>query len=64
MDEGALGVEPVSMKRLSAEALEGGFLYWEPWDMIGRLWGRASLFMEAQLGNLEWGRLPGTLRVG
>jgi len=25
------------------------------------LWGRASLFMGAQLGNLEWAHLPGTL---
>jgi hypothetical protein len=28
--------------------------------MKGRLWGWASLFMGAQLGNLEWDRLPGT----
>jgi len=30
----------------------------------GRLWGRTSLFMGAQLGNLEWAHLPGTLRDG
>ena len=30
----------------------------------GRLWGWASLFMGAQLGNLEWANLPGTLRYG
>jgi len=32
--------------------------------MKGRLWGWASLFMGAQLGNLEWANLPGTLRYG
>jgi hypothetical protein len=32
--------------------------------MKGRLWGWASLFMGAQLGNLEWALLPGTLRDG
>jgi hypothetical protein len=30
----------------------------------GRLWKRASLFIGAQLGNLEWAHLPGTLRDG
>jgi len=30
----------------------------------GGLWGRESLFMGAQLGNLEWAHLPGTLRYG
>jgi hypothetical protein len=29
--------------------------------MKGRLWVRASLFMGAQLGNLERAHLPGTL---
>jgi len=32
--------------------------------MKGRLWGWASLFMGAQLGNLEWAHLPGPLRDG
>ena len=37
--------------------------------MKGRLWGLASLFMGAQLGNLEWGHLmeiwlKGALEVG
>ena len=32
--------------------------------MKGRLWGWASLFMGAQLGNLKWAHLPGTLRCG
>ena len=27
-------------------------------------WGRASLFIGAQLDNLEWASLPGTLRDG
>jgi len=30
----------------------------------GRLWGWAFLFMGAQLGNLEWAHLPGTLKCG
>ena len=46
------------------EGLEGGLLDWRPWVMKGRLWGWASLFMGAQLGNLEWAHLPGTLRDG
>jgi len=29
--------------------------------MKGRLWRWASHFMGAQLGNLEWAHLPGTL---
>jgi len=32
--------------------------------MKGRLWEWASLFMGAQLGNLEWARLLGTLGDG
>jgi hypothetical protein len=32
--------------------------------MKGRLWRYASLFIGAQLSNLEWGHLPGTLRDG
>jgi len=28
--------------------------------MKGRLWGRAYLFMGAQVGNLEWAHLLGT----
>jgi hypothetical protein len=54
----------LSLKRLTEEGLEGGFLYWVTWVMKGRLWGQASLFMGAQLGNLEWAHLPGTLRDG
>jgi hypothetical protein len=60
----ALGVEWLSLRRLSAQGIEGGLLYWGPWVMKGRLWGWASLFMGAQLGNLEWACLPGTLRDG
>ena len=30
--------------------------------MKGRLWGRASLIMGAQLGKPEWAHLSGTLR--
>ena len=50
----------LSLNRLTAEDLEGGLLYWGPWVLKGRLWGWASLFMGAQLGNLEWAYLPGT----
>jgi hypothetical protein len=32
--------------------------------MKGRLWGQMSPFMGAQLGNLEWAHLLGTLRDG
>jgi hypothetical protein len=32
--------------------------------MKERLWGQASVFMGAQLGNLERAHLPGTLRGG
>jgi len=35
-----------------------------PKVMKGRLWGWASRFMGAQLGNLEWAYLSGTLRYG
>jgi hypothetical protein len=54
----------LSLKGLTVEDLEGGFLYWVPWVIKRRLWEWASLFMGAQLGNLEWARLPGTLRDG
>jgi hypothetical protein len=64
MDEGGYGMGCLSLKRLTAEDLDGGLLYWVPWVMKIRLWGQASLFMWAQLGNLVWARLPGTLRDG
>jgi hypothetical protein len=51
---GALAKGRLSLMRLTTEGLEGGLLYWGPWVMNGRLWRRASLFMGAQLGNLEW----------
>jgi len=56
----ALGMECFSLKRLSAEGLWEGLLYWGPWVIKGRLRGWASLFMGAQLGNLEWAHLLGT----
>ena len=62
--KGAIGMGRLCLKRLTAEGLEGGLLYWIPWVMKGRLWGRASLFMGAQMGNLELAPLPGTLRDG
>ena len=51
---------------LSMEALLGGPGVWVPLlgalkVMKGRLWGQASLCMEAQLGNLEWVHLLGTI---
>ena len=51
--KGVLGMEHLSLKRLSEEGIEGGLLYWVPWVMKGRLWGWASLFMGAQMGDLE-----------
>jgi len=60
----ALGMGYLSLKRISAEGLKGGLLYWLPWVMKERLWGWAFLFMGAQLGNLEWACLPETLRDG
>jgi hypothetical protein len=62
--KGALGMGHLSLKRLTAKGLERGLLYWGPWVMKGRLWGRASLFMGSQLVNLEWPCLLGTLRDG
>jgi len=58
----ALGKVHLSLKRLATEGLKGGLLYWGPWVMKGRLWRWESLFMGAQLGNLEWAHLLGTLR--
>jgi hypothetical protein len=62
--KGALRKGRLSLKRLAAEGLDGGLLYWEPWVMKGMLWRPASLFMRAQLGNLEWAPLLGTLIDG
>jgi len=62
--KGALGKGCVSLKRLTVEGLQGELLYWGPWVMNGWLWRRASRFMGAQLGNLEWAHLLGTLRDG
>jgi hypothetical protein len=63
MDEGG-SRNGVSLKRLTVEGLKGGLLYQGPWVMKGRVWGRASLFIGAQLSNLEWACLLGTLRDG
>jgi len=62
--KGSLGMGHLSLKRLTAEGREGGLLYWVTWVMKRSLWGQASLFMGAQLGNLEWARLLETLRDG
>jgi len=56
--KGALGMGHLSLKRLTAEGLEG------PWVMKGRLWRQASLFMGAQLGKMERASLLVTLRDG
>jgi hypothetical protein len=50
---GVLGMGHLSLKRLTVVGFKGGLLYWGTWVMKGRLWGRASLFMGAELGNLE-----------
>jgi len=65
--KGALGMELLSLKRLSAEDLKGGLFYWGTWVMKGRLWGQAPLFMGAQLVSStrdfeRW--LKGALEVG
>jgi hypothetical protein len=62
--KGAVGMGLLFLKRRNVKGLEGGLLYWGPWVMKGRLWGWASLFMGAQMGNLEWACLPVTLRDG
>jgi hypothetical protein len=62
--KGSLGMGCLSRKGLTAAGLKRGLLYWVPWVMKGRLWGWASLFMGAQLGNLDLVHLPGTLRDG
>jgi len=62
--KGTLEKGRLSLKRLTAEGLKGGLLYWGPWVMSGRLWTWASVFMEAQLGKLEWAHLLGTLGDG
>jgi len=35
--KGAVGMDCFLLKRLTAEGLEGGLLYWGPWIMKGRL---------------------------
>jgi hypothetical protein len=45
--KGALGMGHLSLKRLTAEGLEGGLLYWVPWVMKERLWGSGI--------SLNWG---------
>jgi hypothetical protein len=37
----------LSLKRLTAEGLEGGLLHWVPWVMTGRLWVLEALFWRA-----------------
>jgi hypothetical protein len=50
---------------LSEEAhCGGGAPLLGPRVMKGSLWERESPFKGAQLGNLEWARLKGTLRDG
>jgi len=70
--KGALGMGHLSLKRLTAEGLEEGFLYWVPWVMKGRLWGWASLFIGGSGGQTGVGSSTGdferwlkvTLEVG
>ena len=51
-----------SMGALLGEPGRGALLLGAQKVTKGRFWGWASLFMGAQLGNLEWAYLPGTLR--
>jgi hypothetical protein len=62
--KGALGMGHFSLKRLTAAGLKGRLLYRVSWVMKERLWGWESLIIGAELGNLEWARLPETLRDG
>ena len=65
--KGALRMERLSLKRLSAEGLYGGLIYWGPWKICEeRLRNRASLSIGAPLRprgtwNQEGGCIPGTL---
>jgi hypothetical protein len=59
--KGALGMGRLSLKRLTAEGLEGGLLYWVPWVMKERLWGWVSLFTE---GPTYGSSVKGTWRDG
>jgi hypothetical protein len=54
----------LSLKKLTAEGLEGGLLYWAPWVMKGSIWGWAAVFMWAQLGTLDFRWLKVALEVG
>jgi len=63
MVKGALGKGCLFLKRLTVEGVEGELLYCGSWVVKGRFWERTS-FMGAQLSNLEWAYLPGTLRDG
>jgi hypothetical protein len=62
----ALGMERFSLKRLSAEGLWGGLLYWGPWKIcLERLQIRESLSIVAPLcprGN--WNQEGGALILG
>jgi len=52
------------MGALLGEPGEGGAFAGVLEVMKGRLWGWASLLMGAQLGNLLWAPIPGTLKYG
>jgi hypothetical protein len=41
--KGALRMGHLSLKRLTAERLEGGLIYWGPWVVKGRFWRWASI---------------------
>jgi hypothetical protein len=59
--KGALGMERISLKRLSAEGLCGGLLYWgTPKDMLSKALKWASVSIGAPLlGDMEGICLPG-----
>jgi len=52
------------MGAMVGEPAGGAPLLGAPEVMKGRLWGRASLFMGAELGNLEWAQVLGILEDG
>ena len=64
----SLGMERLSLKKVSGEGLEGGLLYWGPWQICKeRLLIRASLFTWVPLRlrgtwNLEGGSYTGTVK--
>jgi len=64
LKEGSGNGASLSMGSLLGEPEGGAPLLGALKVMKGGLWGWASLLMGAELGNLVWAPLPGTLRYG